>query len=200
MIKICGLSRVDDIDVVNRMLPEFIGFVFASSRRKVDIKTAAMLKKKLNPRIKAVGVFVNDAISTIAEIYKNGIIDLVQLHGDENDEYIRCIKNICGCQVIKAIGIRNVLPPIPISPDYLLFDTKSEQRGGAGRTFDWNVLNEYRGMPFFLSGGLSPENVVDSIHMLAPYCVDVSSGVETDGVKDAGKIEKFINTVRGIKL
>jgi len=195
-VKICGLSRKEDIEAVNRALPDFIGFVFAPSRRRVDIKTAALLKENLDPRIGAVGVFVNESIENVADIFKNGIIDLVQLHGDEDGEYITRLKNYCGCPVIKAVGVGSVLSPMPVESDYLLFDTLSEQRGGAGKPFDWHIIKEYYGLPFFLSGGLSARNVVDSIRLLAPYCIDVSSGVETDGRKDAAKIEEFVYTVR----
>jgi phosphoribosylanthranilate isomerase len=206
-IKICGLSRIQDIEAVNCVLPEFIGFVFAFSRRKIDIKTAAALKEKLNPQIKAVGVFVNEDINIVSKIYRQGIIDLVQLHGDETNDYIKKLKDNCGCQVIKAAGIGKVqtdstqpdssLPPIPASADYILFDTLSDQRGGAGKPFDWNVLKGYRELPYFLAGGLSLNNVSGAIDLLSPFCVDVSSGVETDGKKDVVKIENFIYIVRG---
>ena len=199
-IKICGLTRLEDITAVNRVLPDYTGFVFAQSKRRIAAKTAAALKEKLMPDIKAVGVFVNEDIAVISEIYINGIIDLVQLHGDEDDEYIKRLKNTCGCKVIKSIGVGNSvagqLPPLPIEPDYLLFDTLSVQRGGTGKTFDWNLLKEYNGLPYFLAGGLSLENIDNAIELLAPFCLDVSSGVETDGTKEAAKIEKFVNAVR----
>ena len=195
-VKICGLISEKDIEAVNSALPDYIGFVFASSRRRVDFKTAALLKENLDPRIEVVGVFVNESIENVAYIYKNGIIGLVQLHGDEDDGYIRRLKNHCGCPVIKAVGVGGASPYLPIESDYLLFDTLSEQRGGTGKPFDWDKIKEYQGLPFFLSGGLSARNVADSVRMLAPYCVDVSSGVETDGRKDAYKIEEFITTAR----
>ena len=198
-IKICGLSRAEDIEAVNRLLPDFIGFVFAESRRKVDIKTATLLKQNLDSQIEAVGVFVNESIDTITKLYQDGIIDIVQLHGDEDDEYIRRLKKTCDCPVIKAVGIGDTLPSLPAVPDYLLFDTLSSQRGGVGKTFDWNLLKEYTGIPFFLAGGLSVENAVEAIHLLAPFCVDVSSGVETNGIKDAEKMEKFVDAVRKMK-
>jgi phosphoribosylanthranilate isomerase len=157
-----------------------------------------MLKEQLDPRIEAVGVFVNESIENVVEVYKNGIIDIVQLHGDENGPYISQLKEICGCRVIKAVRVGNTLPPLPAEPDYIIFDTLSEKRGGAGKVFNWSILEEYDGIPYFLAGGLSSENVVDVIHLLAPFCVDVSSGVETDGKKDAEKIESFIHSVRGI--
>jgi len=198
-IKICGLSRVCDIAVVNRVKPDFVGFVFAPSRRRVDVKTAAALKQILDPGIEAAGVFVNEDIAVVSEIYRNGIIDLAQLHGDEDDEYIRRLKADCGCKVIKAVGVGDVFPvsELPVGADYLLFDALSARRGGTGRAFDWTVLKCY-GLPYFLAGGLSSGNAADAIGLLRPFCVDVSSGVETGGVKDANKIIEFVNTVRGI--
>jgi phosphoribosylanthranilate isomerase len=197
-VKICGLSRFEDIDAVNCALPDFMGFVFAPSRCKVDIRTAAALKARLNPRIEAVGVFVNENIDVIAEIYRNGIIDIAQLHGDEDDAYIKRLKEICGCRIIKAIGVGATPPIMSVEADYLLFDTLSVQRGGSGRVFDWNILRAYRGPSFFLAGGLHTDNVVSALNILSPFCVDVSSGVETNGIKDAGKINEFILQVRGI--
>ena len=198
-VKICGISRICDISAVNRILPDYIGFVFAPSSRRVDIKTAAALKGMLDPGIQAAGVFVNEDTAVVSEIYQNGIIDLVQLHGDEDDGYIRLLKCICGCRVIKAVQVNDVLPPLPSEPDFLLFDTHSKQRGGAGKTFDWCVLLNYDGPPYFLAGGLSQYNAADAVKLLSPYCVDVSSGVETDGLKDETKMTAFVNTVRGIE-
>jgi phosphoribosylanthranilate isomerase len=198
-VKICGLRREEDIEAVNRTLPDFIGFVFAPSRRMVDIKTASALREKLDPRIKAVGVFVDEDIGAVSKIYKNGIIDLVQLHGGEDERYIVRLKEACGCQVIKSAGIGDMMPSLPAGPDYLLFDTLSSQHGGTGRTFDWNILKGYCGLPYFLAGGLSIENAAAAIDFLSPFCVDVSTGVEKDGAKDAKKIEIFISLVRGIK-
>ncbi len=177
-IKICGLSRVEDIEAVNRALPDYIGFVFAPSRRRVDADRAAMLKGKLDARIKTVGVFVNEGIDNVGEIYRKGIIDLIQLHGDECGAYIRRLRESCGCPVIKAVGIGGKLPVMPDGADYLLFDTLSTQRGGTGKAFDWNVLKEYRGRPYFLTGGLSADNIAGAIRLLRPFCADVSSGAE----------------------
>ncbi|MCL2408528.1 MAG: phosphoribosylanthranilate isomerase [Oscillospiraceae bacterium] len=195
-VKICGLSRAEDIVAVNRVLPDYIGFVFAPSRRRVDMKAAAILKETLDPQIEAVGVFVNEDMGVVAEAYQSEIIEMVQLHGDEDDDYIRQLKERCGCRVIKAVGVGDALPPLPLEADYLLFDTLSIERGGAGRVFDWNVLHDYCGLPYFLAGGLTTHNVADSIRQLNPFCMDVSSGVETDGGKDAEKIEKFIESLR----
>ena len=202
-VKICGLTRVEDIDAVNYSKPDYIGFVFAPSRRRVSIETASALKAKLDPQIKTVGVFVNEAIEIVAEIHKNGIIDIAQLHGDEDCVYIQHLKNACDCPIIKSISVEaNCIVPTYDSdsnaPDYLLFDTPSAQRGGTGKTFDWRILEGYNSLPYFLAGGLSASTVADAIRLLAPYGVDVSSGVETNGVKDAAKIDEFIWAVRAV--
>ena len=198
-VKICGLRRIEDIEAVNHALPDYIGFVFATSKCRVDIETAAMLKEKLDSRINAVGVFVNDEVSIIYKIVRNGIIDLIQLHGDEDDMYIERLKKVRDCPVIKAVSIGYALPVLPKAADYLLFDTLSAQRGGAGKAFDWRILANYSETSYFLAGGISIENVTEALSRLLPFCVDVSSGVETEGIKDSEKINEFVQTVRRIK-
>ena len=195
-VKICGLSRTEDIATANSAMPDYIGLVFAPSRRRIDEKTAAILKEQLDPRIKVAGVFVNHDIEAIARLHQDGVIDVAQLHGDEDDDYVARLQDSCGCPVIKAIGIGETLPPLPRSADYLLFDTLSSQRGGTGQTFDWNVIEDVASKPYFLAGGLTPDNVTDAIKRLTPFCVDVSGGVETDGLKDARKIHEFVCLVR----
>ena len=196
-VKICGMMRPEDIEAANVYKPDFIGFVMAESRRRVSTEEAAELKKLLSPEIKAVGVFVNEEPEIAADIYNRGIIDIVQLHGDEDDEYTARLKSICGCEVIKAVPVGDSLPELPLMPDYLLFDSLSAERGGTGKAFDWDILKDYRGKPFFLAGGLSSENVREALGRLAPYCADVSSGVDTDRIKDPQKIKNFINAIRG---
>ena len=195
-VKICGLSRMEDIIAVNRALPDYIGLVFAPSRRRIDDRTAAMLKERLDRRIKSVGVFVNEEIEIVARLFGRGVIDLVQLHGDEDAAYIARLKECCGCPVIKAVGVGDALPPLPGNADYLLFDTLSAQRGGTGEPFDWGLLKDFNGLPYFLAGGLTIANTPDAIHSLAPFCVDVSSGVETNERKDADKINQITRLVR----
>lgn len=197
-VKICGLRRKEDIDAVNRALPDFIGFVFAKSQRRIDEATAALLKERLDARVSAVGVFVNQDIGYISALYQKGIINLVQLHGDEDSEYIRRLREACGCQIIKTVSIGNASPALPEGADFLLFDTASAQRGGSGKTFEWSVLEAYKGLPYFLAGGLDISNVAKAVALLGPYCVDVSSGVETDGIKDAKKIAAFVQLLRRI--
>jgi len=195
-VKICGLSREEDIKAVNAILPDYAGFVFAESRRHVDERTAAKLRNDLDSRIEAVGVFVNEDIGKIARLYEKGIIDIAQLHGDEDAEYIRILKEKCDCRIIKTIAIGSTMPDVPKGPDYLLFDTLSTERGGTGRTFDWHIIEGFDRKPYFLAGGLNTANILDAIRLLSPYCVDISGGVETNGVKDAEKIKEFVNIVR----
>jgi len=196
-VKICGLTRFEDVRAVNAVLPDFCGFVFAEgSRRRVDAKLAAALRAELDPRVEAVGVFVNQDPEWIAELYGQGIIKIAQLHGDEDAQYMRHLKELCGCSIIKALGVGKALPLSPGGADFLLFDTFGPARGGTGRPFDWTPLDGYTGSPYFLAGGLTPENAADAVTRLNPYCVDVSSGVETDGKKDRNKIANFVSRVK----
>jgi phosphoribosylanthranilate isomerase len=200
-IKICGLSRMEDIEYANLAMPDYIGFVFAESRRRVSDETAMKLKSALSPRIKAVGVFVNDKAERSAALCRAGVIDLVQLHGDEDGEYIRRLKKTLQIPVIKAIPIddkfkdgkfNDTLP----DADYILLDSFDKQkRGGSGKRFDWALISESAGQtgkPFFLAGGLNEDNFAAAAQ-LEPFCLDVSSGAETDGVKDK---KKMLNLVR----
>lgn len=195
-VKICGLSREVDIVAANRCLPDYVGFVFADSRRKITEETALRLRERLDMRIQVVGVFVNQGINLITRLCRQGTIDCVQLHGDEGETYIRDLEDSVSHKIIKAVGVGDTLPVLPEAPDYLLFDTASQQRGGAGIAFDWNCLAGYRGKPYFLAGGLHPDNVAVAVSALHPYCVDVSSGVETGGYKDPVKMEQFVTRVR----
>ena len=191
-VKICGLSRAQDIAAVNRILPDYVGFVFAESRRKISVEKAAEFKEKLDPDVAAVGVFVDEEIEIIADIFKKGIIDIVQLHGGESDDYIKRLKENCGCPVIKAVRVDSILPDLPLEADYLLFDSIV---AGSGQRLNWSLITGIE-KPFFLAGGLSAGNVKIAIEKTKPFAVDVSSGVETNGVKDSGKIRNFTNFAR----
>jgi len=198
-VKICGLTREEDIDAVNEVLPDYIGFVFAESKRKIDENRAAELKKRLDPRIKAVGVFVNDVPERIIRLCRNRIIDVVQLHGDEDETYIKQLKKHVSNEIIRAIRVRNkddIENAMNYSADFLLFDTYREGLyGGSGKTFDWLLVTAVN-RPFFLAGGINPENAIHAIKTVNPYCIDVSSGVETNGVKDPGKIADIVTIAR----
>ena len=194
-IKICGLKRICDIESVNIAKPDYIGFIFAESKRKVTPEQAKELRLKLSPDIIPVGVFVNEKLDAIASIVKSGIIDIVQLHGDETEAYITEIKALTGKPVIKAVSVLkagDVQRFADTQADYLLLDNKS---GGTGQTFDWNHIGEIN-KPFFLAGGLDIDNVNQAIIKTNPFAVDISSGVEVDGLKQK---EKIISIVRNVK-
>jgi phosphoribosylanthranilate isomerase len=201
-IKICGLSRLQDIGYVNEALPDYIGFVFAKSRRQVTPQAACHLRSLLDSSIKAVGVFVNDSIDQIFDLCRNGVIDLIQLHGDEDDEYIRRLRQKVANPIIKAVRVKDrdsINAACQLSCDYFLLDTYSGgEYGGTGRTFDWKLISG-TSKPFFLAGGITPQNAEAAIKSTHPYCLDVSSGVETANVKDREKILEIVNLVRSVK-
>lgn len=195
-IKLCGLSRLCDIETANELLPEYIGFVFApKSRRFLLPEQAAKLKKQLHPAIRAVGVFVNESPQTIADLLQRQIIHAAQLHGDEDENYIRHLRTLTAQPVIKAFRIETKNDAIAAeqsAADYILLDSGN---GGTGNTFDWKLLSGLK-RPYFLAGGLSPDNISLALNTLRPYAVDVSSGIETDGKKDMVKMRTFVLAVR----
>lgn len=200
-IKICGLTRTEDIEMVNEFLPDYIGFVFAKSRRQVSAEQAKELKNKLRPAIKAVGVFVNEKPENIAEIANQGIIDLIQIHGDEDAAYCAQLRKLTQAPIIKVVRVEREDDLAGIEEfdcDYYLFDTLSNQQyGGTGKAFDHSILyNKEIKKPFFVAGGLNQDNVAAVIEVIKPFGVDTSGGVETDGIKDANKIKEFIKQGR----
>lgn len=197
-IKFCGLRRQEDIDFANLILPEYIGFVFAKiSKRYVSPEKAALLKKRLDGRINAVGVFVNEELLQVAELLNGGVIDIAQLHGGENEEYISELRKLTDKPIIKAFNVtneRDISLALKSSADFVLLDSPL---AGSGTRFDWELLKNF-GRPYFLAGGLDPDNVFGAVLSLHPYAVDVSSGIETDGVKDFDKMKRFA-AVRELK-
>jgi phosphoribosylanthranilate isomerase len=200
-IKICGLTRKEDIIAVNYFLPEYIGFVFCASRRQVTPKLARSLKNDLDSRIQAVGVFVNEPVSSVVELCRTGIIDVVQLHGDESEAYIMLLKNRISCPVIKAVRVQSseqIRQAEKLPCDYLLLDTYQQgQYGGSGKMFDYAIIPELA-RQYFVAGGLDIGNIEQVIRKSNPYGVDISSGIETDGIKDKDKIKKIIQKVRSL--
>lgn len=194
-IKLCGLSRQCDIEWANELKPDYIGFIFWSkSKRNVSPEKAKELKALLSPDIKAVGVFVDEPIGNIAKLLSDNIIDLAQLHGSEDEEYITRMKALTDKPVIKAFRIKNendITSAKNCKADFILLDSGA----GTGRSFNWNLL-ENIDRPYFLAGGLYPENVEIAIDTLSPFAVDVSSGIETDNLKDKNKMTAFVNAVR----
>lgn len=191
-IKICGLAREQDIRYVNEAMPDYIGFVFAPSRRQVKQEQAAELRNILAPGILAAGVFVDAPAEEIASICKAGIIDLIQLHGSEDKEYIAQLRRQTMKPIIQAVSVRPETRLETSESDYFLFD---QGNGGTGKTFDWGLLPSTE-KPFFLAGGLNPGNLGEAIRRMRPFAVDLSSGVETDGVKDREKILQAVRSVR----
>ncbi|MBK5243640.1 MAG: phosphoribosylanthranilate isomerase [Eubacteriaceae bacterium] len=197
-IKICGLTRIEDIDAVNEAKPDYIGFVFAKSKRQVDFETAKCLKSGLSQEIKAVGVFVNQPMEEIIALANEKVIDVIQLHGDEDEDTIARLREVVSLPIIKAIRISQKSDVKKTSADFMLFDTYDKDHyGGSGVSFNWEVLQGYEG-DFFLAGGLNSENIAEAIKRVKPYCVDISSGVETNGHKDQKKISEIVEKVRRI--
>ncbi len=194
-IKLCGLSRLCDIEAVNELRPEYVGFVFVNtSKRYISQQKAKELKKRLAPEIKTVGVFADKHPEQIAEICRKGIIDMVQLHGGEDEAYIRRLKSLMAQPVIRAFCIRTAEDADKAekcSADYILLDSGA----GSGTTFDWKLVQNVE-RPYFLAGGLHIGNIKKAVEQLNPYGVDVSSGVETDGWKDKRKMQALIAAVR----
>ena len=194
-VKICGLTRLCDINAVNAAMPDYVGFVFAESRRKVSGRQAAELRERLAKEIIPVGVFVDEDVRHVILMAIGGIIDAIQLHGTENEDYIKRLKEMTGKPVIKAVSVEkagDVQKWAQTSADYLLLDSKG---GGTGRTFDWSLIGQ-TDKPYFLAGGLYEASIIEAIEQTRPFAVDVSSGVETDGLKDPAKINDFIRRVR----
>lgn len=200
-----------DIEYANRIKPDFVGFIFANTRRKISAAQAKQFREALDAEIPAVGVFVNEDISVITSLVQNGCIDLIQLHGEEDADYIRRLREVCDVPVIKAVKVQTVeqirqAAALPV--DYLLLDTyRKGVLGGTGEAFDWELLREAKaaagdtaegelfGKPYFLAGGLHAGNLREAA-ALGSYGLDVSSGIETDGSKDFTKMVKVMELVR----
>jgi phosphoribosylanthranilate isomerase len=195
-IKICGLFRPVDVTYVNEALPDYAGFVFAKSRRKVSLDLAEEMRSALDEKITPVGVFVDSPIEEIVSIYEEGIIDIAQLHGDESAEYIETLREHCKVKIIRAVSVEtehDIRRANGFGADHLLLDNGP---GGTGVKFDWSLVKHVT-KPFFLAGGINLSNMEDALHLTpAPYALDISSGAEIDGLKDRDTIIKLVETVR----
>ena len=193
--KLCGLMRPADIAAANALRPEYIGFVFApKSRRYLPPAQAAVLKRQLAPGITAVGVFVNEPPESVAALLNGGVIDAAQLHGREGEDYIAHLLTLTEKTIIQAFKIatpQDVARAEQSTADFILLDSGA----GSGTTFDWALLKSIH-RPYFLAGGLDPQNVAQAIQTLHPYAVDVSSGIEQNGRKDEEKMAAFVAAVR----
>ena len=212
-IKLCGMMKPCDIEYANRVKPDFVGFIFANTRRKISSAQAKQFREALDAEIPAVGVFVNEDISVITSLVQNGCIDMIQLHGEEDADYIRRLREICDVPVIKAVKVQTVeqirqAAALPV--DYLLLDTyRKGVLGGTGEAFDWELLREAKaaagdtaegelfGNPYFLAGGLHAGNLREAA-ALGSYGLDISSGIETDGSKDFTKMVEVMELLRSI--
>lgn len=214
-IKICGLKRIEDVDYVNQSCPDYIGFVFAGVKRKIDFETAQALKQRLDDTIPAVGVFVNADIGLIRKLVEAHVIDVVQLHGDEDLQYINALcaelksrvgdRHVPIVKAVRVVNMQQVQEADRLPVDYLLLDAfKEDEYGGSGKVFDHTLIPKLS-KPYFLAGGISTENVLDILNVLQekgilPYCIDVSSSVETAGVKDKEKIAELVRLVKQEEL
>ena len=198
-IKICGLQSISDVMAVNEVMPDYAGFVFAKSSRQISEEIAGRLKHELAPGIVSVGVFVNEEMEKILRLCERRIIDMIQLHGDEDRVYIDTLRSMIKTPVVKAIRVRSsedILLAEGMDTEYLLLDAYLEKEyGGSGVKFDWSLIPELK-KPFFLAGGLNSENVLDAIRRYQPYGIDVSTGVETGGYKDLVKLRKLVEVIR----
>lgn len=199
-IKLCGMFRDCDIDFANEAKPDYIGFIlgFPKSHRNIDRETAQRLHSRLSPEITAVGVFVNSPETTCAEYANCGIIDVIQLHGQEDADYIRRLRKLTDAPIIKAAKIRtpeDIALVQSLGADYVLLDNGA----GTGEMFDHSLLEGAEiSQPFFLAGGLTPDNLGNAAESIQPYCVDLSSGVETDRVKDRDKMLAAVRIIRDL--
>ncbi len=210
-LKICGMRRPEDIEIANKYKPDYVGFVFAQSPRKVSYEQAKELSGLLSDDIVPVGVFVNEHMKLIVDLYKDGIIEIAQLHGDEDEKYIRNLKDKSieetgkEIPVINAIEIKDdadyddeLLKWRDSASDYFILDSGK----GSGKTFDWSLIDkesEFFKNSIFLAGGLNSENLALAIEEFNPFAVDLSSSVETDGFKDEEKIKEIIEIMENYR-
>ena len=194
-LKICGLSRMEDVIAVNRHGADYAGFVFfKKSKRYIDPYKAGELIEFLRSDIKSVGVFMDEPLDNVISTARISGVEMIQLHGHESEEYVEYVKRTLERPVIKAFKADEegaLEKALHTTADYVLIDSGA----GTGKKFDWNILKDFK-REYFLAGGLDPDSAGEAISLLEPFAVDVSSGVETDGIKDEKKIESFIKAVK----
>ena len=185
-VKICGLSTVEAVETAVLAGADYIGFVFAASKRQVSLEQAQELAKRVTGKTKIVRVFVSPSLEDLEQAIGQVPLDMVQIHGTFDEVLIPLIS----VPVIRAIQLSDQEAQVSSQADYLLFDAPV---AGSGQTFDWGLLKDQKiQQDFFIAGGLTVDNVRQARETFQPYAVDVSSGVETDGRKDIEKIKAFI--------
>ena len=195
-VKICGICHEAEIGIMNELVPDFVGFVFVKkSRHFIAPEHAGYLRSKLRQGIKSVGVFANEALRSVAMCVETAGLNMVQLHGEETAEYIASLREYIRCPIMKVYKVARPIDAekaMYSTADYVMLDGGN---AGDGKTFDWSLIRGVK-RPYFLAGGLDPLNVSEAVKILKPYAVDVSSGIETDGLKDKAKMSAFIEAVR----
>lgn len=196
-IKLCGIRRLEDADYLNEFPPDYAGFIFAPYPRKITIAQAKEIGERLDKKIKKVGVFVDHPLEEMAEF--SDVIDVYQLHGDETAEYTESLKKLIPKEkeIWKAVRVRtaeDIEQAEKLNADKLILDAFSKDKhGGTGKAFDWDIINKIKiTKPFFAAGGINADNMEEAAIKLKPYGIDLSGGIETDGVKDREKIKKII--------
>ena len=196
-VKICGLRRPEDVETVNVLCPDYAGFIveFPRSFRSVSTEALRALTAQLREEIRSVGVFVNAPQELVARLLNDGTISMAQLHGNEDEGYISGLKKCTDRPLIQAFSIKteeDIRRAQESRADYILLD---QGKGGSGKAFDWSLIRSMN-RPFFLAGGIGPENVKDAILNIKPFAVDLSSSVETDQKKDPKKMKAIMEIIR----
>lgn len=200
-VKFCGMKTREDIAIVNRYTPDYVGFIFAESKRQVSMQTANDLAKNLDEKIKKVGVFVNTSLTQIEEIAQKVSLDIIQLHGDEDNEFIKALKNKLDLPIWQAIKVKDIVDIERAKQsiaDMILFDAYvKDSAGGTGKSFNWDLLKDFTG-EFILAGGINKQNIIRAIRTTKPYIVDISSGIEKDNHKDENEVKTISELLRKV--
>ncbi len=196
-VKICGIKNIEEAKIINETNPDYMGFVFAKGKREVSYDLALKISKIIKPEILKAGVFVNSNFDEIIKLYRDKIIDIAQLHGEYDEDFIINLKKE-GIKTIKVIKVKKANYDIKTNADFLLFDRYYKDiQGGGNKTFDWNI-NINSNVPYFVAGGLNEQNIEEMAKKLNPYGVDVSSGAEENGFKTKEKVSNIIKVVKRI--
>ena len=200
-VKFCGMKTKEDIAIVNRYTPDYVGFIFAKSKRQVSMQIVNDLAKNLDEKIKKVGVFVNASLAQIEEIAQKIPLDIIQLHGDEDNEFIKALKNKLDLPIWQAIKVKDIVDIERAKQsiaDMILFDAYvKDSTGGTGKSFNWDLLKDFTG-EFILAGGINKQNIIRAIRTTRPYIVDISSGIERDNHKDENEVKTISELLRKV--